>query len=601
MIAMAAIPNLLDAADQWIKLTTPHFELYTTAGEKKGREAILYFEQVRSFFLEASPSKRAPEVPVRIVAFRSESQYKPYRMNEGSLAFYASGRNRDYIVMQDISAEHYPAAIHEYTHLAVKHAGLKLPTWLNEGMADLYSTLKPKGTQALVGDLIPGRAQTLLTSKWMPLEVLASVDETSPLYNERDKAGVFYAQSWFLTHMLYLSPEYRPNFTKFMLALTNGQDMLQAFQSAYGKGVQDVFFDLNQYLKGNRFYGMLFNVKLEKSAEDPQVSEATAADSGLVLGDVLALVHKTDEARRAYDQLAKDNPGNADVQESLAYLDWRAGHMESARQHFSRAYSAGLNHAQMCLDYATLELNASPGSTQAISILRRALELKPDFVDARLQLALALSNQENFEAAVEEFRQVKKVNPDQAPQFFLAKAYADARVGNIDQARQDIESAKKWVKSPADSDRAAALARYLDELQNAKTRAAVARSSPQFRPADEDPPAPTLHRAPKPPFEVHETSPQNPFVKPGEQIDHIEGLAQRLECDGETALLHVSVGRASMVFEIPDPTRVLIKHPGEVQHDFSCGAQKPYPITVFYAAKPDLKKGTAGIVRELDF
>src|SRR5579871_6336771 len=116
------------AADQWIKLSTPNFELYTTAGEKKGREAILYFEQVRSFFLEASPSKRAPEFPVRIVAFRSESQYKPYRMNEGSLAFYASGRNRDYIVMQDISSEHYPAAIHEYTHLAVKHAGLKLPT-----------------------------------------------------------------------------------------------------------------------------------------------------------------------------------------------------------------------------------------------------------------------------------------------------------------------------------------------------------------------------------------------------------------------------------------------------------------------------------------
>src|SRR5579862_7409407 len=72
-LVMTVIPGLLRAADQWIKLSTPHFELYTTAGEKKGREAILYFEQVRSFFLEASPSKRAPEFPVRIVAFRSES------------------------------------------------------------------------------------------------------------------------------------------------------------------------------------------------------------------------------------------------------------------------------------------------------------------------------------------------------------------------------------------------------------------------------------------------------------------------------------------------------------------------------------------------
>ena len=58
LIFLTVLP--LAAADQWVKLTTPHFELYTTAGEKKGREAILYFEQVRNFFLQASPSKKVP-------------------------------------------------------------------------------------------------------------------------------------------------------------------------------------------------------------------------------------------------------------------------------------------------------------------------------------------------------------------------------------------------------------------------------------------------------------------------------------------------------------------------------------------------------------
>src|ERR1700680_2139358 len=89
----------LGAADQWVKLVTPNFELYTSAGEKKGREAILYFEQVRSFFLEASISKHVSEFPVRIVAFRGEKQYLPYRVNEFAFAYYVRGRNRDYIVM----------------------------------------------------------------------------------------------------------------------------------------------------------------------------------------------------------------------------------------------------------------------------------------------------------------------------------------------------------------------------------------------------------------------------------------------------------------------------------------------------------------------
>jgi hypothetical protein len=56
-----------------------------------------------------------------------------------------------------------------------------------------------------------------------------------------------------------------------------------------------------------------------------------------------------------------------------------------------------------------------------------------------------------------------------------------------------------------------------------------------------------------------------------------------------------------MVFEIPDPDSVLIKHSGEMQHDFACGLQKAYHVALDYAVKPDAKKGTAGIVRELDF
>jgi hypothetical protein len=40
-------------------------ELYTTAGEKKGREAILHFEQVRDFFVGSHRlSDSAARVPV---------------------------------------------------------------------------------------------------------------------------------------------------------------------------------------------------------------------------------------------------------------------------------------------------------------------------------------------------------------------------------------------------------------------------------------------------------------------------------------------------------------------------------------------------------
>ena len=51
VLFLAAIPAL--AADHWTRITTPDFELYTTASEKDGRDTIRHFEQVREFFLRA--------------------------------------------------------------------------------------------------------------------------------------------------------------------------------------------------------------------------------------------------------------------------------------------------------------------------------------------------------------------------------------------------------------------------------------------------------------------------------------------------------------------------------------------------------------------
>jgi tetratricopeptide (TPR) repeat protein len=483
---------------------------------------------------------------------------------------------------------------------------------LNEGLAEFYSCLKPQGNKAVVGTLLPGRVQTLLATKWLPIEVLAGVNTSSPMYNEGDKSGIFNAQSWLLVHMLSLSMDYRPNFSKFMLALANGQDTAQAFFSVYHKGVQDVAFDLNQYSKSTRFlYAELFNVKLEKSAEDPQVSEVTPLESGLVLADLLALVNKPDEARQAYTELIKENPGNPEVLESQGYLEWQAGHQESARQEFAQAYQAGTKSPQMCFDYAMLTWQANSRPKDAIPMLRRAIELQPDYVDARLQLGLALASTQDYSEAIDQLRQVKHVTPEQAPSYFLALGYSYLATSHSDDARANAEAAKKHAKSTADIDQTDRLFRLLDAA--AKKPAVVAvitgppaapapstASSLDVAPTNDSGP-PTLQRRPEAAMDVHESAPRNPFIQKDDQISRVEATAQRLDCAGKSAELHVRVGRASMVFEIPDPEKVLIRHGDEAHHDFSCGAQQPYPITVIYAAKPDPKKGSAGIVRELDF
>src|ERR1700688_3360133 len=99
MALLAAIPAL--AADHWTRLATPDFELYTTASEGQGRDAIRHLEQVRRFFLQASPIRNAGDFPLRIIQFDTEAQYKPFRPNDLAVSYFVAAPAREYIVMGD--------------------------------------------------------------------------------------------------------------------------------------------------------------------------------------------------------------------------------------------------------------------------------------------------------------------------------------------------------------------------------------------------------------------------------------------------------------------------------------------------------------------
>ena len=215
-------------------MQSPNFEAYSSAGERDTRDALRYFERVRDFFLQVNQREPPKPVPVYVVVFGSEKEYAPYRLNEFATAYYFGGADRDYIVMGRTGEQAAQIAVHEYVHLVARHAGLKFPPWLNEGIAELYSTLRMQGDKVLVGDLIPGRLQALFTEKWVPLSVILSAGPDSPYYNEKNKAGSLYNEGWALVHMLQLSPEYVSKYSEFR---ERGAERC-GFRGGIGKGVR---------------------------------------------------------------------------------------------------------------------------------------------------------------------------------------------------------------------------------------------------------------------------------------------------------------------------------------------------------------------------
>jgi tetratricopeptide (TPR) repeat protein len=448
MCACALLPAAGSEGSHWLRVTSPNFELFTTASERSGRDVARHFEQVRAFFLEAMGMGVNSGPPVRIVVFRSDKEFAPFAPNDFADAYYLGAQDRDYIVMKSASGERFPLAVHEYIHLLVKHAGIKAPVWFNEGLAELYSNLKPLGNKIAVGGIIMPHVIVLQQSKWIDLATLLAAAPDSALYNQKTHAGLFYAESWALVHMLYLNADYRPKLPVLLEGIKSGADMPETFRKAYGKPLEQIQKDLQSYMRGTSFNASLYKTKLAKEIDAPEVAASNSLEASLVLADILANNRgKAAEARELYNQLVRDDPGNWQVEQSLARLSLREGNHAEALAHYARAAELGCTSAKMYLDYGRL-LRFESRHAEAVAVLKRAIEIDPDDIDARLELGYAYVIDEQHAEALTQFQMVKHITPEQAFGYFHAMAYSYYRLDLMAEADAAAKACRKYAKTP---------------------------------------------------------------------------------------------------------------------------------------------------------
>ncbi len=370
-------------------------------------------------------------------------------------------------------------------------------------------------------------------------------------------------------HMLFLGKRYSAHFGQFVEAINAGKTLAEASQLALGMPVSELEKDLHAYLTGNQLFAAVFPVKLDKSAEDPVVTESSDFESGMALADLLSMIRKPEEARAAYEKLATENPGRPEVEESLGYLAWQTGDAAGARQHFGKAVAAGDRNPRMCYHFAGLAAE-SGDDANAVAALNRAVELKPDYVEARIQLGSILLAKQDYPGALKSLATVKRVDEKQAEWLFGALAFAYMRTGDRANARANAELAKKWAKNADAVQRAQDLLQYLDAVENQQNSAAassgpaVAQAIPggpvsgRYRDAGE---RPRLIRR-EPADSNFTESVQNP-------VKEVQGKALKFDCANKRPRLTVQTAQGSMTFEIEDPAAVTIKNTGSKTRDFT--------------------------------
>jgi Flp pilus assembly protein TadD len=498
--AAQAKPRLLAAPqtrDTWRSVRTNNMFVIGNADPEKLRQVAAWLEFFhRSFARLISRNLIDSSVPTTVIVFRDEASFRPFKpIYQGRAAnvagFFLPGNDVNYIAFSVDSGERdsLSTAFHEYVHLHLKDNIPGAPLWLNEGLAELYGSLQFSGSDALLGAPIHSYIQLLRGEGLLPLKTLFSIGTDSPHYNEDDKTGIFYGQSWALVHYLMLGDSGRQeNFRQFLQQVSRGEDSAKAIERSFGVSVATLEEELSSYVRrGNLTAQRIATIDPQAYASYTamQRSALSEGEANYYLGDLLQHSGRENDAERYLRQAIALDPGFTPSYASLGVLYVQQRRYAEAKKYLQKATSSPQSslvhylHAYvLSRENISADGRISGYSAESAAMMReqllRSIKLDPNYAPAPHLLALVdLVRNERLDEAVEMAQKARQLAPGKSGySLLLAQIYLQRSEPAL--ARQILEQ----LTHDSDQSVKAEAQDLLQSLNENRSGARPTRSSP---------------------------------------------------------------------------------------------------------------------------
>ncbi len=568
LLSAAAVCQAAPAA--WLRIQSPHFELFTDAGDKQGKQMLEPLETVRHVFLESIGGK-PPSLPVRVFLFASERDFRRFEPRRTVRGFHQGSADRDYIAVLASGADTPRVARHEFMHLLLSHGTAALPLWLEEGTAEMYSTIDLRDSGAVFGSPIVNHVRALKSLDWIRGDIFFAAGKDSPLLDHDAYAGIFYAQSWALAHMLNFSAAWRRNMPRFVELIDQGTPALLAFEPAFGYSPARALAELRNYVGEARFGTAIVPMppRPEQAEMVPEpLGEAAAA---LAQVELLLAVGRSEGASRLLSTV--NGPPTPELETARGLDALARKDNGAAKEHFFAAIGLGGKSEVAAFEYAMLLRDENGPAKEVQRYLAEAVGRNPNLAEAHFILGLMAQRENRHQDAIAFFEQALRVLPRQS-YFWHARAMSHVEL-------QQPELARRAAL------RAAASASTAAQLEMAQKALALVNVKPGQAAA----------AVPKPAVFVPDS------WKPRQGSESVEGILEQIDCHGSSARFQIrpSPSAAPVRLWVDNPGDVLLKDASSLTFTFACGPQKPRKVIVEYDAQPDLPQAATGKITAIHF
>ena len=552
-------PAVSAGEPQWVEVRSPNFSVVTDAGERRGREVALHFEQMRSVFgtLMVKANVNLP-VPLQIVAFRSTKEMrqvaplfhgKPTEM----AGLFQGGQDRSFIML-DMSVDNpYQVVFHEYAHQLLNgNVHERFDPWFDEGFAEYFSSIEVDNKQARVGKIPEDEYRILREMGMMKIADLFKVTHNSSTYNESgDHRNTFYAESGMLMHYIYDNQLMPRVAAYFELKLDKHVPVESAIQQAFALSPEEFDKALLKYVMIGRYRYYPIPAPANIVPEKYTVSPLKPLDSAAVLADIH--LHSPDYIPRGmteFEDILKSDPDNAAACRGLGYGYLQQRNFSQAAEYFRRASKLNSNDSRVhyysaLLTYQEGGMGRGADTKEMTEELETAIKLDPGFADSYALLAYAKMASGDHATAITVMEKALALSPrNEAYLYNMANLYLANR--EPDRAIAILQSLRVTDNPMLAGQVASALEqalRFKEAMRNGDTVVLHNRDdSSASAPEEAETTAPPPKPEPKwgPPKFVH-------------------GILSNVDCSTEPgAVLTLAVGARTLKLSVPDRKRVLL-------------------------------------------
>jgi hypothetical protein len=269
-LLVTSLPALAVEPTPWLEIHSAHFTVITDAGEKKGREVALRFEQMRAVFaILLGKDHLNQSIPLTILAFNNDKSYyqiAPLAHGQGQAGqsndvqpigvagFFLPGEDQDFMALNLSEEESWRAVAHDFAAMLLNYNYPPAQGWFDEGLAEYFSSIHVDNKQVELGtdpELLSSATQDLLGNQrdthppksltellgaqvWLAIPDLFTTKHDTSTRNEGTHHTLYYAESWIVMHYLLHEQKLPETGSYFNLVLNQHVPVEDAIQKAYG-------------------------------------------------------------------------------------------------------------------------------------------------------------------------------------------------------------------------------------------------------------------------------------------------------------------------------------------------------------------------------